>query len=748
MRPARFIRLPLALATALLAPLGHADPAPAAIEVLPKVELVSPMPLPGSTLPLSKIPANVQTFTSGQWGPQGTDSLTAFLAANATGLNLNAVQGNANQVDLNVRGFTASPLLGTPQGISVFLDGVRMNELFGDVVNWDLIPSSAIAGIQLIPGSSPVHGMNTLGGALALVTKRGASEYPDHPGASITASGGSFGRRSYGAEFGGRQGRWDWFVTGAHTRETGWAEHNASELRQVFGKLGYQDTTRELTLSLQWADNHLEGTQTLPRSFSDIRQAYTWPDLNRNHLFGLALHGSQALGEAWRLSGNVYHRSFRNRNVSSNANDSQDDEDAPPAVNDASVVTQTSRGGSVQLAYAGKLAAMPHHLSIGLGLDDGHARFTRTSQPAAFTSDRGTTPLGPFEAETDSDSDTRYSGAYASSSLDLGPVWTLTLAGRFNLATVSIRDRSGTAPELNGSHRFTRFNPSIGVNFNPRPGLTAYASYNQGMRAPTAMELTCADPAAPCKLPNAFISDPPLRKVVSSTFELGARGKPSASTDWRIALFRSDLRDDIQFVSGDGLAVNAGYFQNIGSTRRQGLELDAGLRAAPLVLNLHYTYLDAHYVSGFLESSPSNSTADANGAINVKPGDRIPGLPRHTLKLRAEHSPLPGWTLGLNLVTSSAVRARGDENNADVNGRIGGYSLINLDGRYAPSPRLNLFARIDNVLDRRYANFGVLGMNVFTGPGASWDAANARAEQFRGHGAPRGLWAGLQYSID
>ena len=747
MNRGRVIAVSLALAGSLLVQPGHADPAP--VEVLPKVELVGTTPLPGSALPLSKIPANVQTFTSGQWGPQGSDSLTGFLAANATGLNLNAVQGNANQVDLNVRGFTASPLLGTPQGVSVFLDGVRVNELFGDVVNWDLIAPGAIASIQLIPGSSPVYGMNTLGGALALTTKIGATEYPDHPGGSVTASGGAFGRRSYGAEFGGRQDRWDWFVTGAHTREAGWADHNASTLRQLFGKLGYRDTTRELNLSLQWADNRLNGKQTLPLSFSDIRQAYTWPDLNQNHLFGLTLQASQALGEAWRLSGNVYHRQFRNRNLSSNANHSPgDDADAPPAVNDASVVTQASRGGSVQLAYANKLATMPHHLSIGLGLDDGRARFTRSSQPAAFTRDRGTTPLGPFVPETDSDADTRYSGAYASSSLDLSPAWTLTLAGRYNLATVSIRDRSGNAPELNGSHRFSRFNPSIGLNFNANPGLTAYASYNQGMRVPTAMELTCADPAAPCKLPNAFVSDPPLRKVVSSTIEWGMRGKPSAATDWRVALFRSDLRDDIQFVSSDGLAVNAGFFQNIGSTRRNGLELDAGLHAAQWVLHLHYTYLDARYVSGFLESSPNNSTAGANGAINVKSGDRMPGLPRHTLKLRAEHSPGAGWILGLNLVASSGIQARGDENNADANGRIGGYTLINLDARYAASPRLSLFARVDNALDRRYANFGVLGRNVFSGQGASLDVANARTEQFRGYGAPRGLWAGLQYSFD
>ena len=181
------------LALAALAAFAAAVPtafAQAQTATLPSVEVVGTTPLPGSGVPLRKLPANVQTFTSSELRKQRTGNLTEFLEQNATGITINAAQGNPFQPDVSFRGFTASPLLGTPQAVSVFFDGVRINEPFGDAVNWDLIPQSAISSIQLIPGSNPAFGLNTLGGAIALFSKSGASEYPDRPGGSVSLSGG------------------------------------------------------------------------------------------------------------------------------------------------------------------------------------------------------------------------------------------------------------------------------------------------------------------------------------------------------------------------------------------------------------------------------------------------------------------------------------------------------------------------------------------------------------------------------
>ncbi len=722
---------------------------PAEVLELPQVQVVGTTQLPGSGVLLSKLPANAQIFTSRDLGQQRAGNLTEFLEQNATGISVNAAQGNPFQPDINFRGFTASPLLGTPQGISVFFDGVRINEPFGDAVNWDLIPQSAISSIQLIPGSNPAFGLNTLGGAIALYSKSGASEYPNGPGGSFTLSGGSFGRRTLGFEAGGKRGAWDWFATGNDATDKGWAQHNPSHVRQFFAKLGWQDDRTDIDLTFSAADNQLEGTQTLPLSFPDIRQAYTFPDQNRIRAGSVSLKASHAVSDALLMSGNVYLRQFKNSNLNSNANANFGVDNNPvQAINDSSQIDQTSYGLGVQVVHTGVIAGLGNKVSVGASLDHGRARFTRISQNAAFTPERGTVATTDFVTDTDSDSTTRYLGAFVADSLDLDERWTLTLAGRINRAEVRIADRSGSAPELNGAHKFTRFNPAIGLSFNPSNSLTTYASYNEGMRAPTAIELTCADPAAPCKLPNNFLSDPPLKKVVSKTIEAGARGRWGQDTRWSAAIFRTDLHDDLQFVSSNGVAANAGYFQNVGVTRRQGLELGGSTRLGPVSLTLHYSFIDASYRTGFIENSPSNSTADANGAIAVRSGDRLPSIPRHSFKLRTELNPTPAWRIAANLQIASNVYARGDENNLDANGRVPGYAVLNLDTRYRIDRNLELFARVDNLFDRRYANFAILGDNVFTGPSQGFDGANPRSEQFRGHGTPRGAWVGVQYSFE
>src|SRR5439155_14463413 len=146
------------------------------------------------------------------------------------------------------------------------------------------------------------------------------------------------------------------------------------------------------------------------------------------------------------------------------------------------------------------------------------------------------------------------------------------------------------------------------------------------------------------------------------------------------------------------------------------------------------------------EHSASNSSANANGDIIVRPGNRMSGVPSDTFKLRLDYAATPNWDIGLNLLYRNSVFARGDENNQDRNGKIAGYSVLNLDTSYAISDQLRLFARVDNLFNRQYANFGVLGQNFFNSAGHTFDAGNTSNEQFIGPGAPRGAWIGLRYS--
>ena len=715
---------------------------------LPTVEVVGTSMLPGLGTAIQNVPANVQIMNSRTIEQQRQLNLTDYLEQNAGSVTVNAAQGNPYQPDVSFRGFTASPLLGVPQGLSVFQDGVRINEPFGDTVNWDLLPQSAIANMQLIPGSNPAFGLNTLGGALAVYTKSGSA----YPGGAVQFSTGSFGRRAVEFEQGGKSGNLDYFVTGNVARDNGWAEHNGSRVQQFFGKVGYQTSDTDLDVSLTAADNRLEGAQTLPKSFSEnIRQAYTYPDRNDNKLMFLTAKGSHFLNDDVLLGGNLYYRDYRNRNLSSNVNGEFGQiEDGvvntTQATNDRASILQHGYGGGLQLTVSGQVAGMKNQFVAGGTVDAGRAQYTQEGQPAVFTPSRGTEGIGDFALDTDARTHNRYYGLFLSDVLAFSERWAMTLSGRYNLAQVSISDQTGEAPELNGSHRFSRFNPAVGLNFNPSPNLTTYASYNEGMRAPTPIELTCADPQAPCKLPNSFLADPPLKKVVARTLELGARGKQGEGLSWSAAVYRTVLDDDIQFISSGGVATNAGYFQNVGQTRRQGIELGVNGKWGALSASAHYGFIDATYRTGFAETSPANSSADANGAIAVRSGDRIPGIPRHSLKVRMDYAFTPQWDLGANLLYAGSSHARGDENNSDARGKVAGYTVVNLDTRYRLAKGWELFGRINNLFDREYANLGVLGLNAFTGPGRTFNGANPAGEQFLAYGAPRGIWVGMRYS--
>ena len=716
------------------------------------MEVVGTTPLPGLGSPLRDVPANVQVFGNRAIANQRPPTLTQFLDQNANSVNAASGQGNPFQQSLIFRGFAASPLLGTPQGVSVFQDGVRINEAFGDVVNWDLIPPSAISSVQLIPGSVSAFGLNTLGGALAIYTKSGAQ----YPGASVEFSGGSFRRKDALFEYGGSSDRIDYYATGHFEDDAGWAEHNPSRVKQFFGKIGYQDEITDFDVSTTLADNTLQGTQTLPLSMlSNPKQAYTYPDINQNRLSFVTGKGSRFLTDTLLLGGNAYYRRYHTSNFSSNVNDNYGDIDPETglpqtneATNDRSIIEQSTYGVGAQLTAREKALGFAHQLSIGASGDFGRTRFTQQTQPANFSADRGTIPIGDFATETDVDLRNDYLGIYATDTITLSEQWTLTLGGRYNHAYVSIDDRTGEDSGLNGTHTFSRFNPAIGVNYNPTTTLTAYAGYNEGMRAPTPIELTCADPTAPCKLPNQFLTDPPLKAVVAKTIEGGARGRLDGST-WSLAAFRTDLYDDLAFIATGGSAANAGYFQNVGRTRRQGIELNLATRVAAWSFDLRYNHIDATFQSTFVASSPNNSSADSNGAITVQPGDRIPGIPPDSVKLRAAVEPNEKTAIGVNVVYASPQYALGDDNNADVHGRLPSYTVVSLDARYQIIPELQLFMQLSNVFDRRYQTLAVLGANAFTGPGGSFGPASGVdpvSEQFRAPAAPRAIWVGLRYA--
>ncbi len=716
----------------------------------PSVEVVGTAPLPGIGTPVNQVPANVQILHGRDLSRQQARDLSEAVERNLGGVHTNAAQNNPFQSDVSFRGFAASPLLGTPQGLSVFVDGVRVNESFGDSVNWDLIPPSAISSVNLIPGSNPVFGLNTLGGALSINTKSGFAD----PGFSAQTTTGSFGRKTAQVEWGGHGQNVDQFLTANTSRDHGWAEHNASQVNQLFTKTGWRDGSSDFDVSFMGADNTFFGNQALPLSmFDNPRQAYTYPDRTLNQLVLVNAKASRSLSDSTLAAGNVYYRRLDSGTYNSNVNDQFDPLSpvAPgnmPAANIVAQTDQTALGASLQLSLLNNWAGRANRLTLGAGIDRGRTDFTQYTQESDFTADRGTPLASSGVLSTHVNATNTYYGIYATDTLALGDTVHLTVSGRYNQARVQLSDRIGTA--LNGDHDFHRVNPALGITYNPNADLTSYVSYNEGMRVPNPVELTCADRNAPCSLPNIFLADPPLKPVISRTWEGGVRGRLGPAVRWNSALFRTDLGDDIQFISAAGAALNAGYFQNVGTTRRQGVELGLNAVIERLTLNANYALIDATFRTPLTLSSPNNSQADGSGNISVSPGNRIPGIPRDILKLRGEYAVSNDLSAAVGVMAASRQYVRGDENNQDRNGPLPGYAVVNVDMRYQLAAGWRVFGTIDNLFNRKYSTFGMLGENVFTGLNNTYDYTGAlfRPEQFRSAAPPRGIWIGLQYAFD
>ncbi|MCI0661516.1 MAG: TonB-dependent receptor [Acidobacteria bacterium] len=795
------------------------------------LDVVAATPLSGSDLLAEVIPAPVQAAPAQDIQTSNALDLSDFLYRRLNGVHLNEVQGNPYQADLNYRGYTASPLLGTPQGLSVYLDGVRLNQPFGDVISWDLIPRIAIAEVALLPGSNPLFGLNTLGGAVSIQTKDGRSA----PGTAVELSGGSFGRLVADLENGGSKSNgFHWYLANSLFFEDGWRTDSPSNVRQFFGKTGWQREQTTIGLTVAYVNNSLigNGLQEQRLLARDYRSIYTKPDItsNRSPFFNLGIRHS--FNTRVSISGNTYYRSIRTNTLNGDINDDSLDQAVyqPNAAERAALAAagytgfpesgetagntpfpfwrciaqslqrdepvekcngllnrtrsdQHNYGTSWQLTHVRFLRNRRNQLTAGAAYDRSQIIFLQSTQLGYLNSDLSVTGVDsfgdgvtggeedgePFDTRVDLNGRIHTYSFYASDSLAVANNLNLTLSGRFNRTTINNRDLitpGGGPGSLDGTHIFSRFNPAIGLTFRPVRHVNAYLSYSEGSRAPTSVELGCADPEEPCKLPNAMTADPPLNQVVTRTFEAGIRSTSESRLSWNIGWFRGENCNDILFVSS--VQTGFGFFRNFGKTRREGLEAGINTGIWRFSLGGSYTLLNATYQSQEHVNGFSNSASDAEargleGAIVIEPGARIPLTPKHMFKLFADLRATSKFTINFGVLALSSSIARGNENNEHEPdgvyylslGTSPGYSVANLGARYQLQRRIELFFRINNMFNRRYYTAAQLGTTGFTAEGNFIARPFAAVDgefplqhaTFYAPGAPRGAWGGIRFKF-
>jgi iron complex outermembrane receptor protein len=745
-------------------------------EVAP-VTVIAVTPLPGTAVDVAKAPYAVHTLSGDDLSTVGPANATSALDRLVGGVNLSANLDDPFQPDLLYRGFTASPVLGTPQGLAVYQNGVRINEAFGDAVNWDLIPDGAIDRVDVV-GTNPVYGLNALGGAVVVTMKNGF----DDPGGAATFEGGAFGRRMGEVSYGAHDDHLGVFVDARALHDDGWRLFSPDRLRQLYAGVSLRQGRLTADLSYAGADNALAGEGAAPVQELAVsrRLIFTSPQLNTNRLNFVTLDVGYAASPVLSLQADAYVRGFRQGVVNGDATDAvacaepalagqlcQADAATPLTQPSGAPIPDLSNGGTriigqldderirtltwggaAQASLTAPLGSHANQLTLGGAGDWARTDFVSTTElgpidPALVVQPSGffvSTPEGTAFTATPVllRADDADAAAFATDTLDLTSRLSLTASGRFNWIRITLADQLGTS--LNGVSTYARFNPAVGLAYQVEPGLSLYAGYAEGSRAPSPSEIECSDPAAPCLLPSSLAADPPsLKQVVSRSVEAGLRGSSALGRGrltYSLGLYRTEVRDDIY---GIATSLSAGFFQNIPGTLRQGGEADATYRDDRLTAYVSYAYVAAIFDTDILLPSPSNPFADADGNIRVRRGDTLPGIPRNRLKLGAEYVLAPHLTIGGDLQVMGSQFYRGDE--ANLLAPLPAYAVLGLQARYDPTRRLELFVRIVNVTNARYATFGVLGDPTGVGaPGVPDVGADPR---FQSPATPIAAYAGV-----
>ncbi len=725
---------------------GAASTAPLATVV------VQATAIPGSAINVEDVPANVQMLSSSDLSLEGTPDLTQALETQLASINIDDNLDDPFQPDVLYRGFEASPVVGTPEGLAVYQNGVRINEAFGDAVNWDLFPDFAIDRVEIV-SSSPVYGLNALGAGISLTMKNGF----DYQGGDAEVSGGSFGQRNAEVQYGANSGIFGVYVAARGLDDDGWRLFSQSHLRQLYTALSVHTDTAQLDLSYTRANNLLEGQGAAPvQELAVSRElVFTGPQNNVNGLDFLTLNGALKLTEALSLQSVLYDRQY-SQSVSNGNTTNYESCSVPPYVgdlcqpdamtpltnaagqilpdiseggslpigeNDYEEIHAYGRGGSLQATDSASLFGLPNHFATGATVDYAKLGFFSGTQVGVITplllvapSDLivDTPESSPANAEFGDATPVflrafnKYYGFYLTDTLDLTSALSLTASGRYNVADIDLEDQLGT--NLTGNNRYTHFNPAIGGTYKILPTVTAYAGFSENNRTPDASEIECSNPLQPCLLPSNLAGDPPtLKQVVSHTVELGLRGtlpsSPAASgaLSWNVSVFRTSLYDDIY---GIATSVSSGFFANIGSTRREGVETGLKYEAERFSAYLNYSYVDASFRSALLLPSPSNPFQDAEGNIQVEPGDRLPGIPLHRLKTGVDYKILPQWSVEASLIVQTDQYFFGDESNQLA--PMPGYHVVDLGTKYSVNRHFELFLTLDNLLDAKYATYGIL----------------------------------------
>ncbi len=647
-------------------------------ESLPETVVTSTR-LPGDPVDPLTLPAKVTVITAEDIQRQGAKTVQEAVQY-ATGIVMYDQVGNAFQQTIDLRGFNGQPV----QATSVFVDGVRVNEPDFNTVNFDLIPIEMVERIEILPGASAIYGKNALGGAINIITKRGGGQR------QVTADTlfGSFQRERYTLNSSGPLGKFDYFTNFTRETEKGFRDDSGGRISRFAGRLGYRPVEgTDLSVAYNYVKDRLYQAGSLPLSVAavDPTRNFTPGDFFDSETNFVRANGRQSLPGGFSLDGNIFYRRLAQEQFTVGQTSQTD-----------TTIQTESKGAALQLTHKGSPLGRPNDFVLG-------SEFTRNDFGNRSSGFFFAFP-GVFPGLTSTDEDIL--GVYAQDTFRLTPELLLTVGGRYDHDQINFVDNLNSSNS--GNKRFSRITPRGGITYLITPMTSVYFNYSQGFRVPTPNELFASQ--------GLFgTSNPALKAVRSNNYEVGAKTRLGTWGEGALALFQSNVRDEIILGCGDpscfpGTPSNV----NIDKSRRRGIEATLKGKSSPYFDGVvNYTYTIATIESD-LVLNPVFPLIE-----NVQKGDTFPQVPKHRLAVTGNYHPQPEWTLSLSGLYVSTQFFLNDEQN--VQPRLPGYFIMNARASYersVPGGRLAAFFMINNLLDQKYSTQGIIFPNALTGGGA------------------------------
>jgi iron complex outermembrane receptor protein len=590
-------------------------------------------------------------------------------------------QGARLQPEIEVRGFTSSSVVGTPQGIGVFLNGIRVNEPDAQEVDYDLLPSAAIDHATLDRGSNVLFGRNSLGGTLQMTTKRG----DENPAASAEVGLGSWGDQVATVTASGKQMGVDAFIAATGENEVGWKGVSSANTRNLFATLGYQwgpsHDSGDIALDVLYGHDRIFQVGSLPQVYAGLNPRYDFgpgDDFSPEAL-DLALRGNSLA-----LGGIVRATLFARRNVIAQFNSII----PPPDIDDN---TQNLSGGTtLEWTRPIRVGLVPLGFTLG-------TEYSRESSAIRVLNVLAGPSVVTTQATIHQDNAAAYSQVVASITRRID----ITAGLRYDYVHIPYRDGLDAAND--GTSSYNRLSPEIGVTDRFTNFLSGYVAYKGGFRAPAPLELACADPTAPCSLPSALGTDPSLKPVTTRDYEGGLTFSPDRHANLEADAFWTDVFNDIVFASPNRVQT---YYLNAPQTRRAGVETSAtvGLPEGGY-LTASYSYVAATFQSvvGISSANPNEQP--------TKPGDIMPSSPLNRGRIGVGViRPIKSLVVNAEFAIHgfSSQYLRGDE--ANQLPQLPGYAVAEIRG-HVDYKRFAAQFEIENVFNRQYDTFGVVAQN-------------------------------------